>query len=95
MLGRLNVKLTDVDGSTRTVDVGVFLSAPPSLAPGAAKHQVLWHGRMDELAAQVNVTYYSPVSFRGCAMLSILDFCKSIGGNQADRLRIHNIEHVL
>ena len=28
---RLNVKLTDVDGSTRTVDVGVFLSAPPSL----------------------------------------------------------------
>jgi len=39
MLGRLNVKLTDVDGSTRTVDVGVFLSAPPSLAPGAAKQQ--------------------------------------------------------
>ena len=28
---------------------------------------------MDELAAQVNVTDYWPVSFRGCAMLSILD----------------------
>lgn len=23
----------------------------------------------------------------------LLSFCKSIGGNQADRLRIHNIEH--